>query len=239
MINVIVADDEIPAVEEISYLLAQDPRIGEIHRATSGAAALKALEEFQVDAMFLDIHMPALSGLDIARVISRFSKPPVIVFVTADEAQALEAFELAAVDYILKPVRRERLYESVRRISEIVADSAPTKPDMVTVDQGGMTKMIPRSEIRFVQAQGDYVQLHTKDAKYLVRVTLNDLEEQWASRGFLRIHRSFLVSIDHVDHIRIRDGKATVAINGAELPVSRRSLPSVRERLEATRVRPS
>ncbi|GAB2889403.1 LytR/AlgR family response regulator transcription factor [Neomicrococcus lactis] len=239
MINVIVADDEIPAVEEISYLLAQDSRIGEIHRATSGAAALKALEEFQVDAMFLDIHMPALSGLDIARVISRFSNPPVIVFVTADEAQALEAFELAAVDYILKPVRRERLYESVRRISEIVADSAPTKSDMVTVDQGGMTKMIPRSEIRFVQAQGDYVQLHTKDAKYLVRVTLNDLEEQWASRGFLRIHRSFLVSIDHVDHIRIRDGKATVAINGAEFPVSRRSLPSVRERLEATRVRPS
>jgi DNA-binding LytR/AlgR family response regulator len=189
--------------------------------------------------MFLDIHMPALSGLDIARVISRFAKPPVIVFVTADEAQALEAFELAAVDYVLKPVRRERLYESVRRIAEIVEDSTPARADLVTVDQGGVTKMIPRSEIRFVQAQGDYVQLHTKDAKYLVRVTLNDLEEQWAARGFLRIHRSFLVSIDHVDHIRIRDGKATVAINGAELPVSRRSLPSVRDRLEATRVRPS
>ena len=118
MINVLVADDELPAVEELAFLLRKDDRIGMIHRASSGAEVLRALEVEEVDAVFLDIHMPALSGLDIARVISRSAHPPAVVFVTADEERALEAFELAAVDYLLKPVRAERLAKSVGRISE-------------------------------------------------------------------------------------------------------------------------
>ncbi|WP_035776481.1 response regulator, partial [Arthrobacter sp. H5] len=116
MVNVVIADDELPAIEELAYLLSQDARIDTIHRASNGAEALRALETHPVDALFLDIHMPSLSGLDIARVISRFSRPPAVVFVTADEDRALEAFELRAVDYLLKPVRTERLAESVRRI---------------------------------------------------------------------------------------------------------------------------
>ncbi|MDR4533455.1 LytTR family DNA-binding domain-containing protein [Glutamicibacter sp. PS] len=237
MINVVVADDEIPAVEEIAYLLGQDARIGTIHRATSGAAALKALEDNDVQALFLDIHMPALSGLDIARVISRFANPPVIVFVTADEDQALEAFELAAIDYVLKPIRPQRLAESVRRVCEIV-DETPTKPEMITVDQGGITKMIPLAEIGYVHAQGDYARLHTKDSSYLIRVPLNDLEQQWASAGFVRIHRSYLVCMDKIDTMRLQTGNASVIVHGTELPIARRTLPEVRERLAAHRVRP-
>ncbi len=237
MINVVVADDELPAVEEISFLLGQDSRIGKIHRATSGAAALKALEENDVDALFLDIHMPALSGLDIARVISRFAHPPLIVFVTADEDQALEAFELAAIDYVLKPIRPQRLAESVRRICELVEDE-PAKPEMITVDQGGITKLIPRDEIGFVQAQGDYARLHTRESSYLIRVPLNDLEQQWAESGYVRIHRSYLVSMDKIETVRLQTGKAAVVVNGVELPISRRALPYLRERLAANRVRP-
>ena len=124
MINVLVADDELPAVEELAFLLGRDDRIGAIHRASSGAEALRALEAEDVDAVFLDIHMPALSGLDIARAISRSARPPAVVFVTADEDCALEAFELAAVDYLLKPVRAERLAKSVGRISELLEDGA-------------------------------------------------------------------------------------------------------------------
>lgn len=237
MINVVVADDELPAVEELAYLLSQDSRVGQIFRATSGAAALKALEEEDVDALFLDIHMPALSGLDIARVISRFINPPHIVFVTADEDQALEAFELAAVDYVLKPIRPQRLAESVRRICELVEDTQ-TKPEMVTVDQGGVTKLIERDSIAYVQAAGDYARLHTPNASYLIRVPLNDLETQWGPAGYVRIHRSYLVNMEHVQTVKLATGKASVLVNGVELPISRRALPYLREKLSANRVRP-
>ncbi|QTG79771.1 LytR/AlgR family response regulator transcription factor [Arthrobacter crystallopoietes] len=237
MVNVVIADDEFPAVEALAYLLSRDPRIENIYKAMSGAEALRALESHDVDALFLDIHMPALSGLDIARVISRFSRPPAVVFVTADEDQALQAFELAAVDYLLKPVRPERLAESVRRICELIEDG-DAKPEVITVDQGGITKMIRRDEIKYVQAQGDYARLHTAEASYLIRVPLNDLEQQWEDAGYLRIHRSYLVAMNQVQQVRITAGKASVLINGAELPVSRRHLPAVRDKLEANRVRP-
>ena len=237
MVNVVIADDEFPAVEALAYLLSRDPRIENIYKAMSGAEALRALESHEVDALFLDIHMPALSGLDIARVISRFSRPPAVVFVTADEDQALQAFELAAVDYLLKPVRPERLAESVRRICELIEDG-DTKPEVITVDQGGITKMIRRDEIKYVQAQGDYARLHTAEASYLIRVPLNDLEQQWEDAGYLRIHRSYLVAMNQVQQVRLTAGKASVLINGAELPVSRRHLPAVRDKLEANRVRP-
>jgi two-component system, LytTR family, response regulator LytT len=237
MVNVVIADDELPAVEELAYLLSKDARIGEIYRASSGAEALRALESHDVDALFLDIHMPALSGLDIARVISRFSRPPAVVFVTADDDKALEAFDLAAVDYLLKPVRKDRLAESVRRICDLMEDGA-AKPEVITVDQGGLTKIIRRDEIRYVQAQGDYARLHTADSSYLVRVPLNDLERQWADAGFLRIHRSYLVATDQISRVKMSGGRASILIGEAELPVSRRHLPSVRDKLEATRVRP-
>ncbi|HAG60500.1 MAG TPA: DNA-binding response regulator [Arthrobacter bacterium] len=237
MINVLVADDEIPAVEELAYLLGKDDRIGVIHRATSGAEALRALNTESIDAAFLDIHMPAVSGLDVARAITRSSKPPAVVFVTADEDCALEAFELAAVDYLLKPVRAERLSRSVGRISELLRDGGPA-PEMITVDQGGTTRMIRRDDVTYVQAQGDYARLHTADASYLIRVPLADLEQQWAEAGFIRTHRSYLVALKHVQSMKLAADKPSVSVAGAGLPISRRHLPNVREKLEATRIRP-
>jgi DNA-binding LytR/AlgR family response regulator len=237
MINVLVADDELPAVEELAFLLGRDARIGAVHRASSGAEALRVLDAEAVDAVFLDIHMPALSGLDIARAISRSSNPPAVVFVTADEECALEAFELAAVDYLLKPVRAERLARSVGRISELMKDGAAT-PEMITVDLGGTTRMIRRDDVTYVQAQGDYARLHTADASYLIRVPLADLEQQWAGAGFLRTHRSYLIALNHVSHMKLAAARPSVTVAGAELPISRRHLPLVREKLETTRIRP-
>ena len=237
MINVLVADDELPAVEELAFLLGKDDRIGKIHRASSGAAALRALEGETVDAVFLDIHMPAVSGLDIARVISRSSRPPAVVFVTADEDCALEAFELAAVDYLLKPVRAERLARSVGRICELLKDGAEP-PELITVDLGGTTKMIRRDDVTYVQAQGDYARLHTAEASYLIRVPLADLEQQWAQAGFIRTHRSYLISLKHVTHMKLAAARPSVTVVGAELSISRRHLPAVREKLESTRIRP-
>lgn len=237
MINVLVVDDELPAVEELAFLLGRDERISKVLRATSGSEALRALASAQVDAVFLDIHMPAVSGLEIARAIAAGSHPPAVVFVTADEDHALAAFELAAVDYLLKPIRAERLARSVGRISEL-RDGGGT-PEMITVDQGGTTRMIRRDDVTYVQAQGDYARLHTADASYLIRVPLADLEQQWADAGFIRTHRSYLVALKHISSMKLAADGPRVTVAGAGLPISRRHLPTVRERLQANRIRPN
>lgn len=240
MINVLVADDELPAVDELAFLLGRDSRIGTIHRALGGAEALQLLATEDVDAVFLDIHMPGLNGLELARLIGKSPHPPVVVFVTADDDRALEAFELAAVDYLLKPIRLERLTKTVGRVAELVSQpSAVEEVEMITVDQGGVSRIIRLDEVRFVQAQGDYARLHTAEASYLIRVPLADLEQRWADSGFLRIHRSYLVCMRYVTALKLGATKPTVSVSNAELPVSRRHLPILRDRLQATRVRPT
>ena len=108
-LRVLVVDDEKPTVDELTWLLQRDPRVGEVLSCTAATEALRTLQETEVDAIFLDISMPGLSGLELAQILSRFKQPPRIVFVTAHEQHAVEAFELQAVDYVLKPVRAERL----------------------------------------------------------------------------------------------------------------------------------
>jgi DNA-binding LytR/AlgR family response regulator len=246
MISVLIADDEQPAIDELAFLLGQDPRIGVIHQAVSGAEAIRLLTREPVDAAFLDIHMPGLTGFDLARAMQRFERRPALVFVTADEEGALAAFDLAAVDYLLKPVRTERLHRSVGRIVEALkagggalsgAAASDPQPEMIAVTLGGTTRMIRRDDVRYVQAQGDYARLHTEEASYLVRVPMADLERQW-SDAFVRIHRSYLVAIPHLTRIRLGADHPSVIVGAAELPVSRRLLPALRERLESATIRP-
>lgn len=236
-LSVVVADDEAPAVEELAFLLGRDSRVGTVYRASSGAGALHHIQSHPVDAVFLDIHMPSLSGLDIARALGRLDRAPAVVFVTADEDHALRAFELAALDYLLKPVREERLAESVRRICEVTAETPADDDGLVTVVQGGISRLIRRSDIRYVQAQGDYARLHTDAASYLLRVPLAELEQQWADAGFVRIHRSYLVARTYISQVRFSAGGASVRLGSVDLPVSRRHLPAVRSTLAAGRVR--
>ena len=236
-LSVVVADDEAPAVEELAFLLGRDSRVGTVYRASSGAGALHHIQAHAVDAVFLDIHMPSLSGLDIARALARLDRAPAVVFVTADEDHALRAFELAALDYLLKPVREERLAESVRRICEVAGEAQADDGGLVTVVQGGISRLIRRSDIRYVQAQGDYARLHTDSASYLLRVPLAELEQQWAEAGFVRIHRSYLVARPYISQVRFTAGGASVRLGGVDLPVSRRHLPAVRSTLAAGRVR--
>ena len=240
--SVLVADDEAPAVEELARLLGDDPRVGTVYKASSGAEAVRHLAESNVDAVFLDIHMPGLSGFDLARAIGRFDRRPAIVFVTADEDGALEAFDLAAIDYLLKPVRLERLTRCIGRVVEVLdaagPGSVPTREEMIAVTTGATTRMIRRDDVHYVQAQGDYARLYTDDASYLVRVPISDLEQQWADAGFLRIHRSYLVDLSRLEQLKLSAGHSTVTVAGAELPVSRRLVASVREIVETNRIRP-
>jgi len=225
----LVVDDERPALDELTFLLGQDPRIGEIVACDSATEALRTLHDRDVDVVFLDIQMPGLSGLDLAQVLARFKAPPPIVFVTAHEGHAVEAFDLSAVDYVLKPVREERLAEAVRRVIERAGRPAPEAEEQIPVERGGVTRFVARSEVRYVEAQGDYARLHTATGSHLLRSPLSALEEQWAEAGFVRIHRSLLVALAHVDEVRFEGSRCSVLVGEAALQVSRRHTPHLRE----------
>ena len=235
-LRVLVIDDERPALDELEYLLSMDPRVGGVLTTDSATEALRILHDLEVDAVFLDIQMPGLNGLELAKVLSRVKAPPPFVFVTAHEEHAVEAFDLRAVDYVLKPVRAERLSEAVRRIVDSGSGAAQSGDEQIPVERGGVTRFINRSDITHVEAQGDYARLHTADGSHLIRAPLSTLEEDWGPAGFARIHRSLLVSLNHIDEVRIQGGKCSVLIHGTELLVSRRHTRDLRDLL--TRRRP-
>jgi DNA-binding LytR/AlgR family response regulator len=233
-LRVLVADDEAPAREELAYLLGGDPRVATVRTVDSGAAVLRALDAEPVDALFLDIRMPGLGGLDIARTLARFREPPRVVFVTAHDEHAVEAFDLRAIDYLLKPVRDARLAEAIRRVCDSLAagtDSESGDDETIAVELGGVTRFVNRSDVRYVESQGDYARLHTATESHLVRVPLTTLEEQWAPAGFVRIHRSHLVALHHIDEMRVESGRCTVRLGKDVLQVSRRHTRELRDML--------
>jgi DNA-binding LytR/AlgR family response regulator len=244
-LQVLAVDDEPPALEDLTYLLRGDRRVGRVLAAGSSDEALRLLEDGSVEAVFLDIRMPGLDGLDLVRVLGRFARPPAVVFVTAYEDFAVDAFALKACDYLLKPVGRERLAEAVRRVAAVIEGSTPgnapgstpgaAPPDRwaerIPVDLGGVTRFVRREDVAYVEAQGDYVRLHANGHAPLVRIALAVLEERWAAHGFVRIHRGFLVSLRHVEELRSDAGHWTVRVAGSELPVSRRHSRELRDLL--------
>jgi DNA-binding LytR/AlgR family response regulator len=252
MLRVLAVDDEEPALEELLYLLRADPRVGSAEGALDATEALRrigrALDsgpagDDGIDVVFLDIHMAGLNGLDMARLLAGFAKPPQVVFVTAHEGFAVQAFDLKAVDYVLKPVRRERLAEAVRRVAEQARAAArdPLLPlttpveeaadDHIPVELGGVTRLVAVGDITHVEAQGDYARLHTGDGSHLVRIPLSTLEERWRSRGFVRIHRRHLVALSHIGELQLAAGSASVRVGSAELQVSRRHARQLRDLL--------
>ncbi|BBA98209.1 putative regulatory protein [Actinacidiphila reveromycinica] len=272
-LQVLAVDDEPPALEELTYLLRGDRRVGRVLAAGGSEEALRLLEDGSTDAVFLDIRMPGLDGLELMRVLGRFAHPPAVVFVTAYDDFAVSAFALNACDYLLKPVGPQRLAEAVRRVAALIesggaapggpgpepggpaaagsdsvathARSAPDRlaqpappDDRIPVEAGGVTRFVSRDEVSYVEAQGDYVRLHTRGGAPLLRVPLAVLEERWAPHGFLRIHRRFLVSLGHVEELRSDAGHWTVRVAGGELPVSRRHSRELRELLTRWAPRP-
>jgi DNA-binding LytR/AlgR family response regulator len=232
-LRVLAVDDEPPALDELAFLLGRDERVGEVHTCGSAAEALRLVQAGAYDVLLLDIAMPGLSGLELAQVLRQFRQPPAVVFVTAHALHAVEAFDLRAVDYLLKPVPEERLREAIGRVSDETVTGDPD--EQVPVELGGVTRFVRRSEVRYASAQGDYVRLHTPSGSPLVRMPLSALEQRWADAGFVRVHRSILVALAHVEELRLSGARPTVVIDGTELPVSRRHLPEVRGLLRRVR----
>ena len=251
LVRALVVDDEPPALAELTWLLEQDGRCTEVLAAGSGTEALQALEAGRVDVVFSDISMPGLDGMSLARVIARFADRPQVVFVTAHDQHAVDAFAVQATDYVMKPVSAARLAQAVDRVLEGLrpaplsprpastspgpADPAPphTPDERIAVELGGVTRFVQRSSVRYVQAQGDYARLFTASGSHLLRIPLTTLEQRWAGAGFVRIHRSTLVSLAHVTEVRQGQGRLSLVLapDGTELPVARRHAREVRDRV--------
>jgi DNA-binding LytR/AlgR family response regulator len=261
----LVVDDEPPALSELTYLLEEDGRFSAVLAAASGTDALRALEDGPVDVVFSDISMPGLDGMELARVIARFADRPQIVFVTAHDQHAVDAFAVHATDYVMKPVSAARLAQAVDRVvagtqragtddtaaravggADLLRPAAqpepqapgrpagaPAQEERIAVELGGVTRFVQRSAVRYVQAQGDYVRLFTATGSHLLRTPMVTLEERWADVGFVRIHRSTLVSLAHVAEVRQSHGKLSLVLapDGTVLPVARRHVREVRERV--------
>lgn len=232
-LRVLVIDDEPPALDELLYLLRRDQRVERVHGTDSPTEALRLLQQLEVDAVFLDVQMPGLSGIELAEVLRRFRTPPALVFVTAHDEHAVAAFDLDAVDYVLKPIREDRLAEAVRRVLQ-QPRAEPTE-DQVAVERGGVTRFVPLGEIRFVEADGDYARLHVAGESHLVRTPLSQLEQDWAGAGFVRVHRSLLIATAYVEELRVDGGRTFVVVDGEPLPVSRRHARELRELLVGRR----
>lgn len=249
-LTVLAVDDEAPALDELAYLLGDHPDIGTVYTAGDATSALRELNQHDIDAVFLDINMPGLSGIELAGVLRNFASRPAVVFVTAHDDKAVAAFDVGALDYLLKPIRQNRLDEAVRRVvlaranepepangADAVTDTTDSDSDVIPAELGGITHLVPRDSIGWVEAEGDYARLHSTTGSHLVRIPLSVLETRWRDRGFQRIHRSYLVSLRLVTGLRTADGAMLVRLrpNGdspaVELPVSRRQARELRDRL--------
>jgi DNA-binding LytR/AlgR family response regulator len=234
-LDVLVVDDEAPALADLAQQLRSLPETGEVRTAGGGQEALRTLAEQPFDAVFLDVRMPGIDGLELARVLRRFQTPPAVVFVSAYETGAVGAFELKALDYLMKPVSRRRLAEALSRVRESREAASPRGADDVVplpTLRGG-TRLVPRESILFLQADGDYVRVICDDQRFLMRGRVSDLARRWRSHGFVQVHRGYVANLRRAVEVRPHlNGTATLAFpDGREIPVARRKVAELRREL--------
>lgn len=236
--KVVIADDEPLARERLRTLLAEQDGVELVAEAVDGHGALHACAEHLPDVVLLDIAMPGIDGLEAARHLAAFEPRPAVVFCTAYDAHALSAFEAAAVDYLVKPVRPERLASALERARRFTAgrrgDQAPGAAKRRThlcARMRGSLRLIPVDDVHYLQAEEKYVVVHHARGEDLIEESLRSLEEEFGER-FVRIHRNCLVARHEIVELRrAADGHVQAVLrHGAQpLEVSRRCVAQVRE----------
>jgi two-component system response regulator AlgR len=240
--KLLIADDEAPARTRLRAMLAELPEWEVVAEAGDGRDAIEQAQAMAVDAVLLDIAMPVMDGLEAARHLARLEPGPAVVFCTAYDEHALAAFEAAAVDYLVKPVRLERLREALERARRSRAGAA-TRPVVLLDAQRARThlsarlrgnlRLIPIEDVHYLQAEEKYVLVHHARGEDLIEESLKALELEFAER-FQRIHRNCLVANDEFQELRrLPDGQVQAVLRHGKLPleVSRRCVASLRERL--------
>jgi DNA-binding LytR/AlgR family response regulator len=246
---ILAVDDEPRALADIKRLLEGSPRVERVATATSAKEALVYLSGGKYDGLLLDVHMPEIEGMALARLLRRFADPPGVVFLTGHPDAAVEAFEVQALDFIVKPVSRDRLEAALERVEEHAGRTAaaaappasdeptPSGPEVVAVDnpKGGGKRLVRLEQIQVAQANGDYARIHAPEGRFLLRTPLSQLERDWAPAGFARVHRAYLVNLGHAVELRaLPNGTAVLVMrDGEEIPVARRNVAALRRRLNA------
>jgi len=237
-LNVLIVDDEPLAREGMQLLLREDPAIAAVTQARNGDEAVSMIRANRPDLVFLDVQMPQMDGFGVLREIGAERMPPVI-FVTAHDQYAIKAFEVNAIDYLLKPVTRERCAQALARVRERISQGADNQHVMSLLQQlaappqylkrvalrsGGKTSFVNLEDILFVQAAENYVQLNLKASRHLLHVPIATLEASLDPREFLRIHRSIIVNVRHVRELETgAHGEFIVVLQGGTKLQSSRS----------------
>lgn len=244
--RLLIVDDEAPARERLESLVAELPGWQSIGAAASGTEAIARVEHERPAVVLLDIRMPVMSGIEVARHLGRLETPPAVIFTTAYDEYALEAFDSRAVGYLLKPVRRERLESALAhaaRLSDALLGELSTQTRSferrrhIAARIRDELRLIPVSEVRYFQAEQKYVSVFHGGGEDLIEESLKQLEQEFADL-FVRIHRSVLVAVAAIEaiekdeaggyHVRLRG-------QGRTLPVSRRQVTELKSRLGARR----
>ena len=241
--KVVIADDEPLARERLRTMLAGEPDVEIVAEAGDGHATLHACAEYHPDMVLLDISMPGIDGLETARHLAAFEPRPAVVFCTAYDAHALSAFDAQAIDYLVKPVRPERLSAALERVRTFAAGRAlgdgarehgdGQKRTHLCARLRGSLRLIPVEDIRYLQAEEKYVVVHHARGEDLIEESLKSLETEFAER-FVRIHRNCLVSRSEIIELRRASDGHTQAVlrHGAHpLEVSRRCVSQLRDTL--------
>jgi two-component system LytT family response regulator len=248
ILRVVIADDELLARQRIEDLLAHDPSVTVVATASNGTEAVAAIRKFAPDLVFLDVQMPGMTGFEVVAAIGA-EQMPVTIFVTAFDQFALKAFEVAAIDYLVKPFDDERFAQALARARKTIElrevekltkqlvtllhESAAPKQqylDRIPVEQRGQLRVVPVSKIDYITASGPYAELHVAGKTFAVRERMQTLEEKLDPALFFRVHRSAIARITLIDALlRAPGGDYAVRLkDGTELPLSR----TRREQLE-------
>jgi two-component system LytT family response regulator len=244
---VAIVDDEELARGVVREFLRDEPGVQIVAECANGFEAVKAVSDLKPDLLLLDVQMPKLTGFEVVELVGR---EQAVIFVTAYDQYALKAFEVHAVDYLLKPFERPRLLEALERARarvaargrEPVADGAlaaaaasrPRPLDRVLVRDGAKVHIVPVGRVDYVQAQDDYVSIHAEGRSLLKEQTLGDLEATLDAARFVRIHRSYLLNIDRLARVEptSKDSRVAILKDGTQLPVSRSGYQRLEELLK-------
>ncbi len=233
LIKALVVDDEAPARSELRYLLEEAGGVEVIGEASNAQEALQLIRAIPYDVVFLDIDMPGISGMQLAEALSQAERPPAVVFVTAHSEHAVKAFEVAAVDYLVKPVELRRLQAAVARLRP--AEEAPVRVERIPVEKGGRKLLIQVQDIYYVMAKDDYSYIFTENERFLSTMSLAQLEARLEPQGFFRVHRRFVVNLAQVrEVVPMYGGTMMLTLKdaaGTQVPASRRRVPALKKAL--------
>ncbi|WP_196139161.1 LytTR family DNA-binding domain-containing protein [Aliikangiella sp. G2MR2-5] len=233
----LIVDDEPLAQQRLKQLVEKLPQTGQVYLASNGLQAIELCQQEKPDLVLMDIRMPGIDGLEAAQHISQMEKAPAIIFITAYDEYALDAFKVHAVDYLLKPVREEKLAEAVERACQLnraQLNAIKSKPDAranITAKISGNIKLIPIEDVIFFQAEQKYVTVKYLDGETIIEDTLKELQAEF-DQSFVRVHRNALVAVRYITGIhKSNDGKSfvTLADCDKELEISRRHLSAVKK----------